>query len=144
MGFFRKANNCVPPLNVSELHYKGDMPYLCDGVDVLDMLCPVSKVTGLRENPLSLIRKLVTDPAKQALLYQFLQEVPTDSSQSQLSDEERFDLCIQRLDCGTPAENDAMREVLMNVFDHASSALKPVVDKVSDKIDFNGTETQTD
>lgn len=144
MGFFRKANNCVPPQNVSELHYKGDMPYLCDGVDVLDMLCPVSKVTGLRENPLTLIRKLVTDPAKQALLYQFLQEVPIDSSQSNLSDEERFDMCFQRLDCGTPAENDAMREILMNVFDHASSALNSVGFKPTDKIEFNGTETQTD
>lgn len=144
MGFFRKANNCAPPLIVLELHYKGDMPYLCDGVDVLEMLCPVSKVTGLRENPLSLIRKLVTDPAKQALLYQFLQEVPTDSSQSNLSDEERFNMCIQRLDCGTPAENDAMREILMNVFDHASSALNSVGFKPADKIEFNGTETQTD
>ena len=40
-------------------------PRLIDGLDVLEALCPVSKNTGLRENMLSLVRKMINDPAKE-------------------------------------------------------------------------------
>ena len=106
-----------------------DLPTFVDGVDILDILCPVSKKTGLRENPLSLIRKLITDPAKQALLAQCLAEIPTDNSQNMLSEEEKFEFCMQRLQCGTPAENEVYAEHLRSVLDLAADAAKAQVVK---------------
>lgn len=63
-------------------NFTSELPNLIDGVEVLDALCPVSKKTGLRENPLTLLRKVVSDPAKARLLEMALMELPSDNSLS--------------------------------------------------------------
>lgn len=136
MGFFLKSstfNN--DPVAEKEFFCDG-APCIVDGVDILDILCPVSKKTGLRENPLSLIRKLVNDPAKQALLYSIIQELPTDDSQSGLDENSKFEFCAQRLNVGTPAENEVLFRHLESVIDlvvdsRNAAAAQQAVDKVT-------------
>lgn len=136
------GNNVVQ--NVEERSFVcSAIPNVMDGADVIDTLCPVSEKTGLRENLLSLVRKLISDPAKQALLMPFLQQQPSDNSQSLLTDEDRFELCSQRLCTGTPAENDVLRDSLMSIFEHSSSMLssaKEVAEKATIKFDSPSVE----
>lgn len=101
-----------------EHEYKSNgVPVIIDGVDIINTLCPVSKKTGMRENLLSLIRKLVNDPAKQALLYQCIAEQPVDNSQAGLDEEGKFEFCPQRLQVGTPAENAQLLDSYQAVVD---------------------------
>lgn len=109
---------------VEKEFYRDGAPCIIDGVDLLDILCPVSKKTGLRENPLSLIRKLAADPAKQALLYQCLQELPVDNSQAGLTDDMKFEMTPQRLMVGTPAEQESLLESWSQIVDHHISSLE--------------------
>lgn len=106
----------VQPIEVKDYNPNG-CPVLIDGVDVINTLAPVSKKTGMRENLLTLVRKLVNDPAKQALLYQVIQELPTDNSQANLDEASKFDFCAQRLETGTPAENEKLLDSLQYVLD---------------------------
>lgn len=119
------------------------LPNIMDGADLIDTLCPVSEKTGLRENLLTLVRKLISNPAKQALLMPFLQQLPCDNSQSSLSDEDRFELCAQRLCTGTPAENDVLRDSLMSIFEYSSAMLssaKDVAEKATIKFESSSVE----
>lgn len=106
----------VQPIEVKEYNLNG-CPCLIDGVDIINTLAPVSKKTGMRENLLTLVRKLVNDPAKQALLYQVIQELPTDNSQANLDEASKFEFCAQRLETGTPAENEKLLDSLQYVLD---------------------------
>lgn len=106
----------VQPIMVKEYNPNG-CPRLIDGVDIINTLAPVSKKTGMRENLLTLVRKLVNDPAKQALLYQVIQELPTDNSQANLDEASMFEFCAQRLESGTPAENEKLLDSLQYVLD---------------------------
>lgn len=109
---------------VEKPFYRDGAPCLIDGVDILDSLCPVSKKTGLRENPISLIKKLANDPAKQALLLQCLQELPVDNSQANLPEDMKFDVVPQRLMVGTPAEQEQLLNMWSDVLDHHIDSLK--------------------
>lgn len=116
MPFFLKHSVVGAPV-VEKAFEPNGVPCIIDGVDILDTLCPVSEATGLRENPLSLIRKLVQDPAKQALLMSIIQELPTDNSQQNLDEDSKFEFCAQRLNVGTPAENELLMNHLEKVID---------------------------
>lgn len=102
----------------------GNAPSVIDGVDIINTLCPVNKKTGLRENILSLLKKLVADPAKQALLMQCLQELPTNDSLQGVSDDILAEFCEQRLSVGTPAENAVLRQQFMDVYEHSEEIRK--------------------
>ena len=131
---FAHFPNYAKPREVEKPFFRDGAPCIIDGLDVLEALCPVSEKTGLRENFLSLIRKLTGDPAKQNLLYQCLQELPVDNSQQGLDEDSKFDMCPQRLEIGTPAENQVLfdhwasivdlykdsqkAQAVQNVFDH--------------------------
>ena len=114
-------------------------PRLIDGLDILDALCPVSKVTGLRENMLSLMRKVAGDPAKAALLSQALQEIPTVESLKGATDEQKVDYLVNRLDKGTPAEDDLIRSRLLEMIQDAPFKEQPNVDPTS--IDFKPSDS---
>ena len=121
--FFLKHSVVGAPV-VEKAFEPNGVPCIIDGVDILDTLCPVSKATGLRENPLSLIRKLVQDPAKQALLASIIHQLPTDNSQQNLDEDSKFEFCAQRLNVGTPAENEVLMQHLEKIIDlMADSAL---------------------
>lgn len=121
------------PRKTEKEFYRDGAPCIIQGLDILNALCPVSKKTGMRENFLSLIRKLSGDPAKQALLMQCLQELPVDNSQAQLDEDAKFDMCPQRLEIGTPAENQVL-------FDHWAD----VVDLYKDSVQAQAVQNVVD
>lgn len=91
-------------------------PVVIEGVNELEVLCPISKLTGNRENPLQLINKLLP-PDKAQLLSGILQELPATSNDSRLSDEDRFSLLKSRLLTGTPSEDAQWMSYLSSVAD---------------------------
>ena len=97
--------------------YKVDCPTVIEGAEVYDVLCPVSKKTGHRENPLSLLVK-VLPPDKERLAASILQEIPSIKQEySNISDADAIDLCVDRFSSGTPYEDDQVRQALFNVAD---------------------------
>lgn len=92
------------------------LPRLVDGVELLDTLCPISKETGVRENALSLLTK-VLDPKHQFLAEQILQVVPGVQEQQGISDDDALDMIVSRFDQGTPYENDQLRDRISRTLD---------------------------
>lgn len=114
-----------------------ELPKIIEGVQELDVLCPVSKLTGNRENPLNLLMK-VLPPDKANLLGGIMQQIPPSSNDSRLSDNDRFDLVKSRLLTGTPAEDSQWMAYLASVSDvlfPAADINKPSVENVSSDID---------
>lgn len=138
------ANNIHQNVKEHQFFVSKDIPCVLEGGDLLDALCPVNENTGLRENFITLARKLVNDPAKRALLMQVLQELPTDNSMSGLSDEDRFDMTPQRLNVGTPAENDELRETFWKIYDHSQTMINNLKSKIESpdpsKINFDSAD----
>lgn len=143
MGFFLKSSTFNNESFVEKDFYRDGAPCIVDGLDILNTLCPVSKKTGLRENPLSLIRKLVNDPAKQALLSSIITELPTDNSQSQLDEDSKFEFCAQRLNVGTPAENEILMHHLESVIDLVADSQKAAAaQQAAEKVSFVKSDTE--
>lgn len=131
----------VKPIKVKGYN-PNSCPVLIDGVDIINTLAPVSKKTGMRENLFTLVRKLVNDPAKQALLYQVIQELPTDNSQANLDEASKFEFCAQRLETGTPAENEKVLDALQYVLDLQLDAEKSAA--AQQTLSQNGIKFGTD
>lgn len=100
---------------INESRQRLTAPRVIDGVEAYEVLCPVSKLTGHRENPLSLLKSLMNDPVKSRQLDAFLQELPTIDVSKGLSDDDMVDLMMDRLSTGTPAEDDKYRRMLESV-----------------------------
>lgn len=113
--------------------------HLIDGADVYDKLCPVNKLTGCRENPLSLLSSLVNDPVRGNLLRGILDELPTIASNSQLSDDDKIDMLMCRLSTGAPAEDDLFRAKLEKIaaplFESLGADSSAEVKKVVETVD---------
>lgn len=94
-----------------------DVPIIIEGADVFDVLCPVSKKTGHRENPLSLLVK-VLPPDKERLASLILQEIPSIQQENpNISDSDAIDMCVQRFSTGTPYEDQQIRSALFDAAD---------------------------
>lgn len=125
--------------NISKL-VKVDLPTIIEGAEVYDCLCPVSKKTGHRENPLSLLVK-VLPPDKERLAASILQVLPSIHQEyPDISDGDAIDLCVDRLSSGSPYEDGLVRDALMNVAD----VLFPesVADKVEKQMDLSPDAAQ--
>lgn len=111
-----------------------DLPKLAvvlDDMTAYEVLCPVNKLTGLRENPLRLLKTLVNNPDKERALSSVLQEVG-DMRNSGVSDDDLVDFMAERLSTGTPYDNDVFRQRL-------SGISEPLFNYVAPK---SSTETQ--
>lgn len=106
---------CSISVSVNDSRQHLTAPLVIDGVEAYEVLCPVSKLTGHRENPLSLLKSLMNDPVKSRQLDAFLQELPTIDAPKGLSDDDMVDLMMDRLSTGTPAEDDKYRRMLESV-----------------------------
>lgn len=104
--------NEVKPLK----DFKSDMPTVIEGVEAYMTLCPVSKLTGHRENPLSLLKTLATDPQKSRLLNEVVQDVSSLAVNSpKLSNDELISLAMDNLHAGTFFESDQQSEKYLSV-----------------------------
>lgn len=92
-----------------------DVPHLIDGVQELETLLPVSKLTGRRADVLEVLTLAFNKDSR--LLDALLQELPTIPSDPNISDVERVQMLAGRFDQGTRADNDALVERLMSVSD---------------------------
>lgn len=96
---------------------KVDLPIIIEGADVFDVLCPVSKATGHRENPLSLLTK-VLPPDKERLASLILQEIPAIQSENpRISDADAIEMCVSRFSSGSKYEDGQVREALFKAAD---------------------------
>lgn len=93
------------------------LPSLCEGADVFDVLCPVSKKTGHRENPLSLLVK-VLPPDKERLAAMILQEIPSIQQENpRISDADAIEMCVSRFSSGSKYEDQQVRQALFDAAD---------------------------
>lgn len=92
-----------------------ESPVLIDGVTEFETLCPVSKLTGHRSNPLTLLRMALSDKNSR-LLDSILQELPS-VQEVNACDEDKLSLLVSRLDTGSFAENDVLTHELSKVVD---------------------------
>lgn len=94
--------------------YKGDFVELeVQGRQELELLCPVSKLTGF---PMSLQESIYMISDKNSRLADVLfQEIPPIKSDNSISDDEKMKLLVSRLDSGSFAENDRVAEILGDI-----------------------------
>lgn len=109
-GFARKTFNEVVRCEDSDMMISA--PDIIEGAELYDSVCPVSKLTGKRVNPLTLIGLI--SGAKADVLNALLQDLPVLRSDSRLSDNDRVDFLVSRLSSGSPAEDAIMAEKFMN------------------------------
>lgn len=106
---------------------------IIDGLEAYEVLCPISSVTGCRENPLQLLKTLVNDPAKSRALDMILQDLPSMSSPSGASVDDLFASLQSVFVDSAFYEDDKFAERLMNI---SSDLLKSVgVEKPIEKVD---------
>lgn len=91
-------------------------PPIIEGATEYETLCPISKVTGHRANPLTLL-KLALSEKNSRLLGTILQELPSIPSDKNLSDEDKIRLLPSVRTVGTQAEQDNLVRELMQVAD---------------------------
>lgn len=104
-------------------------PLVIEGIEAYKALCPVSSVTGHRENPLKLLQTLATDPAKQRLLASVLQEVDVRSASPDLSNDDLIMLAGDNLSSGSFFESDIQAKKYMDVLgDYVNSRRVPSSD----------------
>lgn len=107
-------------------------PLLVEGVAEFELLCPVSKVTGHRANPLTLLRLALSDKNSR-LLDSILQEVPVVQQMQGVDDATKLELLASRLSTGTLAEQDQLVNQLEKVadvlFPKASEVVKAVTEQ---------------
>lgn len=100
----------------SSLRPFSDAPVVIEGFREIETLCPISHLTGKRENPLSLLAK-ITDAGKASMLAGLLQQLPNENSDSRLSDSDRISVLAERLSTGVPAEDERFRARLESIAD---------------------------
>lgn len=118
-----------------------DAPSICDGILEYDTLCPVSKLTGHRESPITLLKMALGDKDSR-LLNAVLQELPTVQQMQGVSDEDKLQLLASRLNTGTFAEQDELVESLRGVCDVLFPDQPDKVEGVQQTIEFNNGDGQ--
>lgn len=118
------------------------MNSVIEGVEILDVVCPVSKFTGHRESPFKLLGKLTG--AKADVLNSVLTELPAVFSDSRLTDQDRADFMVSRLSIGTPAEDALIAERIMTDMDAISAPFKQqAAQQAVDTIQFGDNDSET-
>lgn len=112
---------------------------LIEGITEYDTLCPVSKLTGHRVDPTSLLRVALSDKNSR-LLSAILQDLPEVNSMPGVSDEQKIELLVSRHATGTMAEQDIVREQLASIADVLFVNQPELKEQSQDSIDFTTTE----
>lgn len=108
-------------------------PFVIEGVEVYETLCPISKLTGCRENPLALLKSLVADPAKSRLLDSILMELPSMDNPQGLTSDDVFEQLKPVLQGSAFFDNDKFGERLMAI---SEDLLKTVgIEQKIDKVE---------
>lgn len=123
--------------------YKGEFVELeVEGAKELDILCPVSKLTGFRMSMQQVIFMITDKNSRLAdALFEVIPTIPNDPN---MDDNDKFAMLVSRLDTGSFAESDNVAEVLGNVAKEFFPAAD--VEKVVDnaKIAFDTGDAPSD
>lgn len=92
-------------------------PVLIEGVQEINALCPVNKLTGKRSNVLSMLNMVTEGKLNERALKLVLQDLPSQPQDSAMSDAQRFEFVQTRLSTGSPAEDAVVSERLFAVAD---------------------------
>ena len=95
-----------------------------DDLTAYKTLCPISKVTGCRVSPLSLLKTLANDPAKSRIVNAIIQELPNMPSMDGMSNDEMLSMLGDSFNLGSFFENDVERQRLANIVSDAVDAYK--------------------
>lgn len=106
-------NNVALAVKIMQVENKS-VPALIEGFDALDSVCPVSSLTGNRMSIYEAMQMLGNDKYSRAL-ESMLQEIPAIMSDSRLSDDDRVDMMVSRLNTGSPSEDAVVREQLSKI-----------------------------
>lgn len=107
-----------------------DNKKIIQGIEELDILCPVDPTTGHRDSFESIVYKAL-DPKFAGLAQRVIVELPAVQSDSDLgNDEAKLDTLVSRLEVGSFAERDAVTAQLSDIssvlFDRPSVGGAPV------------------
>lgn len=137
-GLSNKNVNEIKVVDSKDL-FGREMPKVIEGAELYDSLCPVSKLTGKRCNPLSLLGMITG--AKADVLQSILLQLPVVSSNPELSDEDRVQFVVERCSTGSPAEDALMAERIMQDLDALGLSYKGEDVKAPDtSISFANTD----
>lgn len=87
-----------------------DSPNVIEGVELIDAVMPVNKLTGQRQSVFDFL-KLATG-AKADLVSKVIAELPVVRSDPNMTDSDRVNMLAMRFASGTPAENERLVQVL--------------------------------
>ena len=95
----------------SRSHYSNEFPEMeVQGAKELELLCPVSKLTGF---PMSMQQAIFMISDKNSRLADVLfEEIPALKSDDSISDDDKLKLLVSRLESGSFFENDKVAEQL--------------------------------
>lgn len=105
-----------------------------EGSQIINTLCPVSKLTKLPMDITSAISMAINDPSLSGLVSQIVQTLPSIPSDSRLTDGDRLDLLISNFDLGTPAETDRVRASLMEIADQLFPKPEQIVEQAESPV----------
>lgn len=114
----------------------GDVSVEVEGVRELEVLIPVSELTGKRENPLKLLHLITNNKVSAPVLDALFAELPSIVNDSNLDDETRFNMVKERLATGTPSEDAIIAERLLRDASALGLVRPDVKQEVENKIQF--------
>lgn len=114
-------------------------PQILNGAVEYDTLCPVSKLTGHRGSPLSLLG-LALGQKQSRLIEGILQDLPVVAAMD-IPDDDKLSLLVSRHHSGTLAEQDLVVKQLGEVADVLFPKGSDVTDQVSRQIQFDENDS---
>lgn len=120
-----KNNLAVMP---KSLELKSAAPAVIEGAEALDAICPVSSVTGNRMSIYEAMQMVGNEKYSRAI-DALLPDIPTIMSDSRLSDDDRVDLMVSRLNTGSVTEDSRMREQLSTIVSDFKSVFEDLQTK---------------
>lgn len=124
--FVDKETKLVAPVSTA--------PVVIEGMDIIEQICPVNPLTNKRASVLEALGSVVSDPKKRYLVDQLIKELPALRNNPNMDDEDRVAILSERLETGTPSEDEMAAERLSEISDvlfrGAPQAVKPAVQDV--------------
>ena len=115
------------------------LPFVFEGAEVLDSLCPVSSLTGNRMSIYEAVQMVGNEKFSRAI-DALLPEIPAIANDSRLSDDDRVSMLMSRLDTGLSSENEEFRDYLAKIVDDFKVDVEKSLKKSDDTIKFNADD----
>lgn len=130
-----KLNKSLAP---SSVDLKTNNPVIIEGAEYLDLICPVSSLSGNRMSIYEAMQIAGTEKFSRQL-DAFLAEFPANNSDSRLSDDDRVSVLASRLNTGVPAEDERyakqLSQIVGDLYEAYDKSVKESASKETIKFD---------